>query len=255
MQANKMTSLLNKIERRLGTAQLNLPENLQKDKWAEEVIANETLDTFSRYIPNAMEIRLDKSCRTKDGYYLIDELIGDNIEIIGVRDIDWSKFNQQSLRLSDAYGYGYYNFLTNNYGMDDIALLQGRADQMSLFNNNIFVDFVPPNKVKFTTVTGSDITRTMDGITITVFVKHATNLKTIPPTMMETFEKLAEADIARFLYENLKYFDGLETVYANVDLKLSDLEAKASVRDDIIEKLEEARVSAANKYQPLMLTV
>jgi hypothetical protein len=95
----------------------------------------------------------------------------------------------------------------------------------------------------------------MDGITITIFVKHATNLKTIPPTMMETFEKLAEADIARFLYENLKYFDGLETVYANVDLKLSDLEAKASVRDDIIEKLEEARVSAANKYQPLMLTV
>ena len=61
--------------------------------------------------------------------------------------------------------------------------------------------------------------------------------------------------MARFLYENLKYYDGLETVYANIDLKMSDLENKASVRDDIVEKLDEAHVSAANKNQPLIFTV
>ena len=139
--------------------------------------------------------------------------------------------------------------------MDDIALLQARADQMSLFNNNVFVDFQPPNRVRFVTVTGSDITMSMDNIPITVLVKHAPNLKTIPPTMMEMFEKLAEADVARFLYENLKYYDGLETVYANIDLKMSDLENKASTRDDIVERLDEAHVSAANKNQPLIFTV
>ena len=73
--------------------------------------------------------------------------------------------------------------------------------------------------------------------------------------MMETFEKLAEADVARFLYENLKYYDGLETVHATIDLKMSDLENKASTRDDIVEKLDEAHVSAANKYQPLIFAV
>ena len=78
---------------------------------------------------------------------------------------------------------------------------------------------------------------------------------TISPTMMETFEELAEADVARFLYEELKYFDGLETVYANMDLKMGDLETKASKRDDIVQRLDEAHVSAANKYQPLMFTV
>ena len=255
MQANKMTALLDKIERRLGTKPLNLPDYLQKDKWAEEVIANETLDTFSRYFPNAVNIRLDKSMRTKDGYYLIDEPFGENVEILGIRDINWQQFSQTTTRRHDAYGYGYYDFLANNYGMDDIALLQARADQMSLFNNNIFVDFEAPNRVRFVTVTGSDITMTMDNIPITVLIKHALNLKTIPPTMMETFEKLAEADVARFLYENLKYYDGLETVHATIDLKMSDLENKASTRDDIVEKLDEAHVSAANKYQPLIFAV
>lgn len=255
MQANKMTALLDKIERRLGTKPLNLPDYLQKDKWAEEVIANETLDTFSRYFPNAVNIRLDKSMRTKDGYYLIDEPFGDNVEILGIRDINWQQFSQTTTRRHDAYGYGYYDFLANNYGMDDIALLQARADQMSLFNNNIFVDFEAPNRVRFVTVTGSDVTMTMDNVPITVLVKHALNLKTIPPTMMETFEKLAEADVARFLYENLKYYDGLETVHATIDLKMSDLENKASTRDDIVEKLDEAHVSAANKYQPLIFAV
>ena len=49
--ANEMTKLLNKIERRLGTSQMNLPDYLSKDVWARDVICNETLDTFSRYFP------------------------------------------------------------------------------------------------------------------------------------------------------------------------------------------------------------
>ena len=36
---------------------------------------------------------------------------------------------------------------------------------------------------------------------------------------------------------------------------MGDLETKASKRDDIVQRLDEAHVSAANKYQPLMFTV
>ena len=51
MISNRMNKLLDKLERRLGTRQLNLPDYLQKNKWAEDVIQNETLDTFSRFFP------------------------------------------------------------------------------------------------------------------------------------------------------------------------------------------------------------
>ena len=255
MPTNKMNLLLNKIERRLGVMQLNLPDYLAKDKWAEEVIANETLDTFSRYFPNSMHIRLDLSQRTMNGYYIIDEYIPDGVEVLGVRDIDWSLFSRDSLRLQEAQGYGTYDFMTNNYGLDDIALLQMRADHMSLFNNQIFVEYKPPNMIKVSTVTGADITKGMDSWPIEIFIKHAPNLMTIPPTMMEIFEELAECDVANFLFQNLKYYDGLETVYATIDLKMSDLENKASKRDDIVQRLDEAHVSAANPHQPLMFCV
>lgn len=252
---NRMNSLINKIERRLGTRQLNLPEYLSKDKWAEEVIENETLDTFSRYFPNSMHIVLDLSQRKNDGYYVLDEYVPESVEILGVRDIDWSLFSRDSLRLQEAQGYGVYDFMTNNYGLDDIMLLQMRADHMSLFNNQIFIEFKPPNMIKLSTVTGADVTRGMKSFPLEIFIKHAPNLMTIPPTMMETFEDLATADVARFLYEELKYYDGLETVYANIDLKINDLADKASSRDSIIQKLEDSHVSAANSNQPLMFTV
>lgn len=255
MPTNRMNALLNKIERRLGVKQLNLPDYLSKDKWAEEVIENETLDTFSRYFPNSMHIVLDLSQRKKDGYYLIDEYVPDSVKILGVRDIDWSLFSKDSLRLQEAQGYGTYDFMTNNYGLDDITLLQMRADHMSLFNNQIYVDYKPPNMIKLSTITGADITRGMKSFPIEIFIKHASNLMTIPPSMMEIFEELAEADVAKFLYENLKYYDGLETVYANIDIKVSDLENKASRREDIVQRLDEAHVSAANAHQPLMFTV
>ena len=255
MQGNVMNNLLDKLERRLGTRQLNLPDYLQKDKWAEEVIANETLDTFSRYIPNAVTVRLDRSMRNKQGWYVMDELFGDDITVYGVKDIDWQQFSNSLTARGQGIGYGFYDALAGNYGFDDIMLLQGRADQVSMYNNNIFTEFEAPNLVRFITVTGADITGTMDQIPITVFIKHAPNLKTIPPTMMETFEKLAEADVARFLYENLKYYDGLETVHASIDLKMSDLESKAAAREDVVNELKENYVSAANKHQPIMYTV
>ena len=126
---------------------------------------------------------------------------------------------------------------------------------MSLFNNQIFVEFKPPNMIKLSTVTGADITRGMNSFPVEILIKHAPNLMTIPATMMETFEDLAEADVARFLYQNLKYYDGLETVYASIDMKISELETIASKRDEIVNKLDESHVSAANAHQPLMFTI
>ena len=72
---------------------------------------------------------------------------------------------------------------------------------------------------------------------------------------METFEALAQADVAGFLYNNLIHYDGLETVYANIDLKLNQLETEAGKRDQIIDKLNDSYVSASNDNIPYILTI
>ena len=247
MPVNKMNVLLDKIERHLGVKPLNLPDDISKSVWAKDVIAVDSLDTFSRYFPNSMRITLDVSQMKMNKWFVIDEYIPDNIEILGVRDIDWTNFS--------ATNFGTYDIIGGTYSIDDIASLQMRADHMSLFNYQFFVNFMPPNQVKISTNSGTLSDNAIYKVPIEIFIKHATNLMTIPPTMMETFEKLAEADVARFLYENLKYYEGLETVYANIDMKLSDLQDKASKREEIEQLLDESHVSAANKNQPLMFVI
>ena len=143
----------------------------------------------------------------------------------------------------------------NNYSMDDVMLLQARANMTSVFNNSIFIDFQEPNRIKLQSVTGGDLTSGLPMIPIDIFVNHPSNLSTIPPTQMETFEKLALADVASFLVSYLQHYDGLETVFANVDLKLSSLEKYADRRDEIVQILDDAHVNPANKNQPIMYCV
>lgn len=253
MQSNRMTKLLDKIERKLHLGPLNLPDHLKKEVWADVVIANETLDTFSRFFPNQVTITIHKHAMTKDGFYLIDEDIGDDVEIIGIKDINWRQIT--NCHYNNYEGFTSSGFYASGYGTDDIALLQARANQTSLISNVIIPKFVPPNKVRLETASGDSVNFSIEEYPITIFIKHSPNLMTILPTMMETFEKLAIADVANFLYGELKYYDGLETVFTNSDLKLSDLESAAGTRDDIVEKLDEAHVSAANGNQPMILTI
>ena len=251
---NRMTDLINKIERRLGTAPLNLPENLKKDKWAQ-VIIEDSITTFSMYFPNQIRVDIDPSIRTKDGYCYIDRELPENIEILGVRDLDWHEFSNDSFVQQQTSGFGIYDMLANGYGIEDTMLMQMRADTLSIYNNGFYVDFKPPNMIKIVSVTGADIIKSMRTYPVLLYIKHAPNLMTISPTKMETFERLALADVATFLYEYLKHYDGLETVFANVNLQLDTISRKAEERDNVIEEMKNAYVGAANDYAPLIMTI
>jgi hypothetical protein len=252
---NKMSALLDKIERRLGTKPIGLPAQIGKDVWAKEVICNETLDTFSRYFPASFDYILT-SDRKKGDYYLIDENICNSIQIIGVGDIDWHEFSKNS----PPYGFGgaFYSavdLFSSQFDVEDIMMQQMMADHTSIFKTGIYVDYVPPNLVQVSSVISNHSINVFKAIPVRLYIKHADNLMTIEPTKMEIFEQLAMADVATFLVEYLRHFDGVDTVFATTDLKLNTLEEKANRRDDIVQKMEEGYVSAANKNQPLIITI
>ncbi len=252
-KVSKMTKLLNKIERRLGMQQINLPDYLSKEKWATEVIANETLDTFSRYFPRELPYVLGPENKRGD-HWLIDEDICESVDIIGVRDIDWHAWSAHYPGLLYG-GVNSYDMMTSGIDFETIVDVQMMADHVSAFSNGIYLEFVPPNKIKLNIIISSSFLTNYQTIPINLFVKHADNLKTIPPTQMELFERLAISDVATFLYEQLKMYDNLETTYSNIDLKLSSLEEKSRDRQQIIEYLESNYVSAANHNQPVLLTI
>lgn len=248
-----MEQLLNKIERRLGTKMLNLPPELAKDTWAD-VIDEDSLATFSRFFPNDILYTLDLNTPKKNGWYLIDEEKINSAEIIGVGDIDF-----QVLSRTMTYGsvqYGFLDTIATSYGIDDVFRFQALSDLTSIFQNNLYLEFKAPNMVAITDSINIDNIKSLRTVPIHLWTKHPKNLMTISQTQMETFEQLAICDVASYLYENLKLFDGLENVYANIDLKLQDLQEKASRRDEIIQKLDDAHVTFANNtHQPMILTV
>lgn len=252
---NRQTSLLNKIERRLGTAMLNLPDDINKDSWMDKVIANETLDTFSRYYPFHMTYYLTGD-RRKGPYYLIDENICPSQDIIGVGDINWHLLS----KCTPAFGFGSgfystFDMFTSGLNVEDIMMQQMLTDHASIYKCGIYIEYEPPNMVRLESNLSNNMLEMLKSIPIDLLIKHARNLMTIEPTKMEIFEQLATADVATFLYQSIKYFDNVQTAYATTDLKLDSLQDWMNKREEIVQKLEESYVSAANRNQPIIITI
>jgi hypothetical protein len=258
--ANDFSALINKIENRLGLGIFSsvLPEQLNKDKWVE-IIKSDSLVTFSRYFPREIKFVVNKdTCnirkeQNKTVYYIRDELLGD-VKLLGAIDIDWTDTSADNISISNINGMGYY--VPNYGGMEDTfnayTGLQMAADISSLYNNNIFLDFIYPNKLIISRAGNLDIK--LDSFVVRLLVEHS-NLQTISPTKMEIFEALAQADVARYLYMNLRYFDNLDTGYINIDLKISELQDEANKREGIIDELKNSYVSPSSDTTPIILTV
>ena len=248
--SNNMTKLLNKIEIRLGTAPLTLPDHLQKSKWPEKVIDPITLDTWSRFFPNKIRYHIDGSHPMKNGWYILDEDMFNGIEILGVSNIDYGQLNASYYGASTGYGDVY----SCGLGVEDMYNIVGGTNVASLFSNHLYPTFESPNRFRLETSYGRPATG-VNAFDVFVLVKHDTNLLSISPTQMETFEELAQADVATYLYNELKYYDKLETVFANTDMKLEDIADKANKREEVISVIKESYVSAANKNQPIIICV
>lgn len=249
MFANNMTRLLNKIENRLGTDMLNLPDQLKKEVWAEKVIVPDTLVTWSRYFPYEFRYHITPDTKKKNGWYLLDEEVFGDVNILGVKNIDWGTFN------NDVFGgpYGMYDYMSAGYDIGDMFGLINQANINSLFNNGIYPNFEPPNRFRLESTYGAEIR--MNDFDVFVLIEHNANLTTISPTQMDTFESLAMADVAGFLYNKLKLFQDLQTVFANVNIRIEDLQEQYQKREEIMNYIKESYVSAANKNQPLMLCI
>lgn len=276
MLANDMSKLLDKIERRLGLIPLqsSLPEGFRKSDWAV-VIEEQTMDTFSRYYPHKFPMVVnDTTCykkyinendqssamrNKKDGYktiwyYIKDEVL-EGVKLLGVQDIDWTDYTTNNSSLgATSLGGGYYypSFACPEATLDSVLALQMNADMSSLYNRGIYIDFEYPNRFSLKGLGNTNYD--LDSFVVILLVKH-NSLATISPTKMEIFEDLAICDIADFLYNNLKYFDNLETIYVNIDMKLGDLQDKANQRNEIIERLRDSYVSTSNDNIPYIWTV
>lgn len=261
--ANDMTALMTRIfEDELGLILLepHLPEKFNRDSCAKK-IRSKTMETFSRYLPNQLKIQInDDTCyKKRDGsnvmwYYIKDEVIDPRLHLMGITDLDWMDTSARNSGLSTGIGNGYYAYdvpcITGT--LESIVGLQLNADFASLYNRQIWVDFEYPTRFALKGL--GNISYDLNSFILKLLVNHI-DLSTISPTKMEIFTELAICDIAQYLYMNLRYIDGLETAYVNLDLKLGELQERASQRPQVIEELKNANTSAANDNCPIIWSI
>lgn len=259
--ANDMSELLKKIANRLGLLMLepHLPKELSREKWADTIM-DDTMVTFSRYYPHRFPLVINEdTCDKKEEngtvyYYIKDEVLS-GVKLLGVMDIDWTDHTSANASLgATSIGGGYYypSIACPTATFESILGLQMQADMASLYNRGVYIDFQYPNRFALKGLANTNYD--LSSFVIILLVQHC-SLNTISPTKMEVFEKLAQADVARFLYMNLRYFDGFETAYVNIDLKLSELQDEAGKREQVIEDLENSYVSTSNDNIPYIFTV
>ena len=268
--ANDMTLLLNKIENRLGLIPLcpHLPKEMQKEKWAD-IILSDSIVTFSRYFPHKFPLVIndetvdkyygnkhDHGGKTRENtlWYVIKDEVLDGVKLLGIQDIDWLDWSTNNASMASSLGGGMYlpSIACPEATFESLLTLQMNADVSSLYNRGIYIDFEYPNRFAIRGLGNTNYD--LNSFTVILLVQH-NNLSTISPTKMEIFEALCQADIANFLWKNLRYYDNLETVYVNIDLKLSELQDEGNKRDSIIDTLKDSYVSSSNDQAPMIWTV
>ena len=252
---NNMSILLDRIERQLGLSVIPLPDELKKDKWAA-IIAEDTIPVFSQYFPHKIQVVVEPAqCISKDDWLFIDSCVPEGTRILGVKDVDFQSYRADA-RYAGTYGIFVPSTLDymQNYTFDDFGLATVGADMISLFNLGIYIEFEYPNKIKLVSVNGQPINYKRP-FPLILYVEHPSSLHTISPTMQEFFMRLAKSDIATAIYNVLKFYDGMDTTYSNLDLKLDVLQDWANRRDDIIRDMDAEHVSTANENQSMIMCV
>ena len=72
---------------------------------------------------------------------------------------------------------------------------------------------------------------------------------------MELFKSLACADVADYLVSNLKHFENIETVYAQIQLHLDELRDWAGKAETIREQMANSFVSPESNNTPCIVCI
>ena len=228
-----MSKVITSIKMDLGVFGFSLPFDNPDDALVN-VLKIKTIPTFSQFSPQYMTFIMNASelQSVDDGTYnskifrIPDMFGGRDILYVRSLDLDISE-------LSD--GYIDPVFIGNTLNYEDLMSAQASANLFSMAIPTVTFKFHPPNKIEiFNSGLSFD-----SKYKVTVALEHSENLTTIPKTSWTSFMKLATLDVKKFLFDNLKLYNNLQTAYGNVELRIDDWSNAEQERNDLLNEWEE----------------
>lgn len=228
-----ISQLMTRLKMDLGIYVVPLPfEN--SEKALNDVITTKTLPVFSQFVPRRWEEDLS---------------INDLKQIDATVDVSTYELPKHLFftpiisimrcePINTMFNGAYYSGTPILSGTTDIFedMLLGSAtyDVMSAIAPPFSYDFIRPNKLRI-----YNMTCYLDKIRLIIGYQHADNLSTIPVDAEQSFYDLALLDMKIFLYNNLKYYDEINTAYGNIKLRIEDWSNAESQREDLLQKWSE----------------
>lgn len=228
--------ILKRIKRDIGLYGIALPvENL--DQLILDILQDTTIPVFSIYCPREEIVTLDiqnmipngdfgrgESC---DLYILPDWLYTGNRNILYVKNIQYA---------DDIMSRNYYptgrGSVYNN--LEDIMLANANKPIVDLSIAKITFTYEHPRKVYiYDSLLASKLR-------LTLACEHDASCQSITPTAAESFYKLAVLDVKSGLYQTVKHYDGIETSYGRIELKIEDWQNARQERDELLKDWDDA---------------
>lgn len=233
MDVNKM---IRRIKRDIGIYGIALPiDNL--DQFILEILEDTTVPVFSLYCPREDILTLDihncvpggeygtgESC---DLYILPDWVFSGGRKVLSVKRIEYA----DDLMSRNYYPTGRGTIYNN---LEDVMLANANKPIVDLSIAKITFKYVHPRKVYIYDSLVSTKLR------LTILCEHDPSLQSITPTSAESFFKLAELDIKAGLYQTVKHYDGIETSYGRIELKIDDWQNAKQERDDMLKDWDDS---------------
>lgn len=228
-----ISQLMTRLKMDLGIYVVPLPfEN--SEKALNDVILTKTLPVFSQFVPRRWEEDLS-----------IDELKQIDATVdVSTYELPKHLFFTPIISImrcepiNTMFNGAYYSGTPLLSGTSDLIedMLLGSAtyDLMSAIAPSFSYDFIRPNKLRI-----YNMTCYLDKIRLIIGYQHADNLSTIPVDAEQSFYDLALLDTKIFLYNNLKYYDEINTAYGNIKLRIEDWSNAESQREDLLQKWSE----------------
>lgn len=227
-----ISQLITSIKMDLGIYGIKLPFD-NPDEALMDVIRLKTLNTFSIFLPQTVELSIDL---TKDfecikeeyteSIYVIPNLFADR-EILYVR-----KITPKSKLLGNGFISPTFDGSIETYNM--LMMTQANANLASVAAPAITFKFDPPNKLHL-----YNMATAYGVVDIEFAIEHSPNLSTISKTSWETFYDLALLDIKRFLFNSMKHYTEIQSAYGNINLKIDEWSSAESDRRELVEKMRD----------------
>lgn len=222
-----LSQIVTAVEMNIGIYAIALPFEEPTPKIIADVIQTQTLPVFSNYHPYYETItfslnelkEVDRGSNWKE--YLLPDVFH-NREIMFVRRVEYKD--------DTVTGLSYYGGFPITGGLIQQSMIANASARLSAkLIPRITFEWKPPRRLRIYNAINSAF------INVDFAFAQDKSLQSIENTCYQSFLELATLDTKCFLYNTLKHYPEINSVYGNINLKIEDWQSADSDRKQLLE--------------------